>query len=100
MHTSIGFPSIREIPKRLDSGQEEISTASYGRKRWYSLYLPLDGPLRNRNIVRTVLRAEDWIALVSQLVEIRIIGPDIHGKFKLTHEAGAADKSSNPALNP
>src|SRR5262252_8651236 len=90
-----GFSRFCEVAKRLDSGQEEISAASDRGKRRYPPYLFLDGPLRNRQIVRTILGTEDGITLIPQLVEIRIIGPDIHGKLDLTDEAGTAHEGGN-----
>src|SRR5215470_17310094 len=87
---STGFSQAGEVAKRLDSGQEEISAAPYRRKPRYPTYLFLDGSLRNCQIVSTILSTEDRITLISQLVESRIVGPDIHGKLELSDEAGTA----------
>src|SRR5215469_5598468 len=99
-HSSAGLSHAGKVAKRLDSGEEEISAASYRRERGYPSNLFLDGPLRNRQIVRTILSAEDGITLIPQLVEVRIVGPHVHGKLELTDKAGTAHEGRNSPFYP
>src|SRR5262249_49412942 len=92
---STGCSHGGEVAQGLDSGQKKISAASYRGKRRYPPYLFLDGPLGNRQIVRPILSTEDWITFISQLVEIWIVRPDVHGKLELTDEAGTAHEGCN-----
>ena len=58
-----------------------------------------DGPLWDGHVVRAVMRADERIALVSELVKLRIVGPHVLREFELPDQAGAADKRGNASLD-
>ena len=54
-----------EVVKRFDTRKEEIAAAFYGCESGQALYLPSDGPLRDRHIVAAVLSADYRIAFIA-----------------------------------
>ena len=54
-----------EVAKRLDTREEEIGAAFYGRESRQALYLSSDRPLRDGHIVAAVLSADHRIAFIA-----------------------------------
>ena len=49
---------------------------------------------------RSVVRADDRVALIAQLVKVPIIYPDVLRELELPDEARADDEGGDPALDP
>ena len=74
----------REIPKRFETREKKISAAfhcSEGRQAGDFL---ADGPFGNLELERAVLRADDRIALVAELMKITVVNPYILRKLELS----------------
>ena len=80
---------MRQVPQRLESGQEEVGAAPHGGERRQALDLFPDRPLRDREVERAVLRADDRIALVAELVEVLVVHPHVLRELELADQAGA-----------
>ena len=85
----------REITESFDAGQEEIRAAPDRAKSRQSPDFFSNGSLRNGHVKSAILCAEYGITLVSQFMEVRIVGPHIHREFKLADKARAANESRN-----
>src|SRR4029453_11779828 len=59
-----------QVAERLEPGQEEVPSAPDGRERRDPGDPLPDRPFRDLEFERTVLRADDRIALVAELVEV------------------------------
>ena len=79
----------REVTESPYARQKEIGTTADRGKSWKSLDLLANGSLRDRHVKLAILCAEDGIALVSQFMKVRVVGPHIHRKFKLANETRA-----------
>src|SRR5258705_6971279 len=88
-----------EEPKRPDTGQEEIRAAANGGECGKPLDPLANGPLRYRHVIRPVVSTDDRIAFVVQVLELRIVDPDVHGEFELTNQTGATDEGRDPTLD-
>src|SRR5258706_11214810 len=89
----------RQVSECPDAWQKEVSPASYrGESRQASDLFP-NGPFGDGHIKRAVLGPEDGIALVPQLMKIRIIRPHIHRKLKLADKACATDERGDSSLD-
>ena len=58
-----------------------------------------DRPLGDGHVVRPVVRADDGIAFVTQLVEPGIVDPHVLRELELPDQAGAADKGRDAAFD-
>jgi hypothetical protein len=87
-----------QVSERFYARQKEVSAASDGCKSWQALDLFPDGPLWDGHVKSAVLRAENGIVLVSQLVKVWVVRPHIHRKFKLADEARTADERGDTSL--
>src|ERR1043165_1419926 len=90
------IPSAKESPcfsagceptQRLQSREKEVRAAAHGRERREARDLSANRPLRNLEFERSVLRANDRIPLVPELVEVPVVDPDVLRKFVLPDEA-------------
>ena len=54
-----------EVVKRLDTWEEEVGAAFYGRESRQALYLSPDRPLRDGHIVAAVLSADHRVAFIA-----------------------------------
>jgi hypothetical protein len=54
-----------QVAKRLDTREEEVGTALYGRESGQAPYLSSDRVLRDRQIVGAVLSADHGIAFIA-----------------------------------
>src|SRR5687767_3109291 len=99
---SFGVRSRSRCEKAQPSNawKEEIRSTAHGGERRESHELPAHGSLGNSQIERSVLRADDRVAFVLQLMEGRIVRPDDLRELELTDETCATDKGGNPAFNP
>src|SRR5438105_13055314 len=87
------------MAKGLDAGEEEVGAAPYrGERRQPFDYFP-DRPLRDFELQRPVLRADERITLVAELVKSPIIDPHVLRKLELADEAGATDEGSDPSFH-
>ena len=80
----MGIAEGREIPKRFEAREKEVSAAfhcSEGRQAGDFL---ADGSFRNFELERAVLRADDRIALVAELMKITVVSPYILRKLELS----------------
>src|SRR3974390_1640273 len=85
--------------ERPNAGQEEVRSASNCCEGRQALDFFSDLSLGAGHVERAILCSEDGIALIAQFVKIRVIHPDVHGKFELANEAGATDKGRDPTLH-
>ena len=54
-----------EVVKRLDTWEEEVGAAFYGRESRQALYLSPDRPLRDGHIIAAVLSADHRVAFIA-----------------------------------
>src|SRR5690348_6689071 len=87
------------MPQALQAWQEEILAAAAGRKRGQPLDRLAHRPLRNLVLEGAVVRADERIALVAELVKIPIVDPDVLRELELPHEARADDERGDTALD-
>src|SRR5207249_3693646 len=88
-----------EIAKGLQARQKEIRSAPHGSEsRQAGDFLPYRA-LRDLELQRPVLRADEGITLVAKFVKIPIIDPHVLRKLELADEAGATDKGSDPPFH-
>src|SRR6478672_374589 len=87
-----------QISERLDTWQKEVSAASDRGESGQALDLFPNRPLWDGHVKTAVLRTENRIVLVSQLVKVWVVRPHIHRKFKLADEARTAHESSDASL--
>jgi hypothetical protein len=76
----------REVLKRFDAWKEEVGTARYGRKSGQTLYPLADRTLWNCEVKRAVLQADHRIVLITELVEIRVVYPNVLNELELADE--------------
>src|SRR6478609_755325 len=69
---------VREMTQPADAWQKEICAASYRREGGDSGDLLSDRTLRDRQVERSILRADDRISFVLEPFEVRVVGPDVH----------------------
>ena len=86
-------------PSALMPGRKRCAAPQRGEGRQADNFLT-NGPLGDLELERSVVRANDRVALVSQLVEVPIVYPDVLREFELPDEARADDKGRYAALNP
>ena len=89
----------RQVPQRFETGQEEVSSASYGGESRQSLYRFTDWSLRDLELQRPILRANERITLIAKFVKIPIIDPHVLRKLELAKQAGTSNESSDPPFN-
>src|ERR1700722_1168334 len=88
------------MAKRLEAREKEIRAASQRGEGRQANDLLANGPLGNLELERSVVRANDRVALVAKLVEVPIIYPDVLRELELPDEACANDEGGDPALDP
>src|SRR4029077_4639356 len=88
----------RQMSERLDTRQKEVSTASDRGESGQALDLFPNSPLWDSHVKSAVLRTENGIVLVSQLVKVWVVRPHIHRKFKLANEARTAHERGDASL--
>src|SRR5262245_22718300 len=96
---SMSRAQVREVSKRLDAGQEEVGSASYGREGRQTGDLFPDRALRDLVLQRAVMVADDRISLIAELVETLVVGPDVLGELELADETRADHEGGDPALH-
>src|SRR5215831_16216353 len=77
----------REISERLDAREKEVGAASHGGEGGQAGDFFADRTLRDFVFERAVLGPDDRVALVTELVKIPVVGPDVLGEFELADEA-------------
>src|SRR5262245_10249620 len=87
--------TVGQEAKRPDSRQEEVGATLDCRKRGQALDLLFDRPLRNRHVVRAVVRADNRVPLVAKLLEFRIVDPDVLEELELADQAATAHECRN-----
>src|SRR6476620_9501193 len=88
----------REVSKRLDAREKEVSAASHGGEGRQAGDFFADWPLGDFVFERAVLSADDRVAFVAELVEIPVIHPDVLCEFVLPNEACADHERGDAAL--
>ena len=77
----------REIAQRLEAREKEVRAAfDRGEGRQADDFLA-NGPLGNLELQRSVVRADDRVAFVAELVKIAIIGPDVLRELELPNKS-------------
>src|SRR5262252_1207221 len=94
-----GTAERRQIPERLETGQEKVGSAFHGRKRRQTGDLFPDRALRNLVFERAVLISDDRVALVAELVKVLVVCPDVLSELELPDEARAAHESGDTAFH-
>src|SRR3954453_10189637 len=101
--SSFSWPLLRwaaaEESKRPDTGKKEVRPTPNRGERGQTLVPFANGAFRNCHIERAVVIADDRVALVVQILELRIVDPDVHRKFKLANQTRAADEGGDAALD-
>src|SRR4051794_35859033 len=87
----------REIPQGLQPGQKEIGAAFHAGESRQSLDRLSNRAPGNLELERPVVIADDGIALVAELVKIRIVRPDVLRELELTDEARADHEGRDAA---
>ena len=77
------------MTKGLESGKKKVCTATNRRECRQTLDRLADRPLRNLELERAVLRADERITLVTKLMKTPIIDPHVLRKLELANETGA-----------
>ena len=88
-----------EKPQRPDTGQEEVRAAANRGERRQTAKPLANRPLGNRHVERAVVGADDRVSLVVEVLELRIVDPDVHREFELANQAGTADERGDAALH-
>ena len=88
-----------QVSQRVDSRKEEICTSPNRGKGWEAHHLSADRPFRYGEIECTILATDQRVSLVSELVKIWIINPDILGELKLPHKACAENECCNSTVD-
>ena len=88
-----------KVPKRFNTRNEKVGSSPYCCEGGKALYLLSDGTLWNCKVKRAILGADHRIVLITELVEIWIVDPNVLDEFELTDEACADHKRRNPALD-
>src|SRR4030095_2667662 len=89
-----------QVAERLEPGQEEVCAAPEGRERRDSGDPLPDRSLRDLEFECTVLRADERIALVAELVEILVVDPHVLRELELANQACTEHERSDPAVHP
>src|SRR5262249_39819818 len=87
-----------EPAQRLEPRQKEVGTPAKRREGRQASNLPANGALRDLEFERSVVSSSEGVALVSELVEVTIVHPDVLRELKLPDEARADDECGEPAL--
>src|SRR5690348_18321697 len=88
-----------QVSECTDARQKEVSPAAYRCESRQASDLFSNGPFGDAYVKCAVLSPEDGIALVPQLMKIRIIRPHIHRKLKLTNQTCATDKRRDSSFD-
>src|SRR5262249_36303983 len=75
-----------EPAQRLEPRQKEVSTAAQGRKGREASNLPANGALRDLEFERSVVSPPKGVALITELVEVTIVHPDVLRELELPDE--------------
>src|SRR5947207_13792168 len=76
-----------QVLERLYTGQKEVSAASDGGASRQADDLFPNGPLWDGHVNSAVLCTVNRIALVSQFVNVWVVGPHLQRDFQLANEA-------------
>src|SRR6516165_498735 len=87
-----------EPAQRLQSRQEEVCSAAYGGKGREARDLPANRPLWDLEFECPVLRTDDRIPLIPQLVEVPVVHPDVLRELELPDETRADHERRDTAL--
>jgi hypothetical protein len=87
------------VLKRFDTRKEEVGAAFYGRECRKALYLLSNWTLWNREVKSAILGADHRIVLIAELVEIRIVDPNVLDEFELADKTCADHKRGNAAFH-
>ena len=88
-----------EKPQCLDAGKKEVGPATNRGERRKAPKPFADRPLGNRHVERAILRADDRVPLVVEILELRIVDPDVHRELELADQARAADERGDASLD-
>ena len=80
-------------------GRKKVRPAANRRKRGKTAKPFANGALGNRHVERAVVSADDRVSLVVEILELRIVDPDIHCEFELANQARAADERGDAPLH-
>ena len=99
----VGNPDLAaksgKVLKRFDAWKEEVGTALYGRESGQALYPLTDRALWNGKIKRAILCADHRIVLIAELVEIRVVCPNILNELELADETCADHERRDAAVD-
>ena len=88
----------REIPKRFEAREKEVGAALHGREGRQAGDLFANRSFGNLDFERAVLRADDRIALVAQLVKITVVSPYVLRELELSDQACTDDERRYAAV--
>src|SRR6185312_2602460 len=91
--------AARQEAQSADAGKEEVRAAAHCRKRRQAGQLPAHRPFGHRQVECAVLRADDRVTLVPELVKTRVVRPHVLRELELTHQACAPDECGNAAFD-
>src|SRR5947207_2864329 len=86
------------MTQSLQTWQKEVRAALDGRKRWQPLNCFANRPLRDFEFERSVVGADDRVALIAKFVEVFVVYPYVLREFELSDQAPANHKRRDPAL--
>jgi hypothetical protein len=87
------------VLERFDSREKKVGSAPHGGEGWQSGDFLADWTLGDFKFERTVLMADDRIAFITELVEVRPIRPNVLQELELTDKARAEHKRCDAALD-
>src|SRR5262245_47327728 len=89
----------REVTERPDAREKEVGAAFHRGKGRQTGDLLADRSLGNLEFERAVMCADDWIALVAELVKIAVVHPHVLGEFILADQTGADDERCDTSFD-
>src|SRR5215207_5824155 len=78
-----------QVPQRLQHRKKEVGPAPNGRERREASDALFDRTLRNLVLQCSILRPDDRIALIPELVKVLVVDPYVLGELELPDETGA-----------
>src|SRR5262245_35905198 len=87
-----------EVLQGLQTRPEEVRAAAHGRERGQSANHLSDRTLRDLVLERSVVRPDDGVSLVAELVEVLVVRPHVLRELELADEARADHEGRDPTL--
>ena len=97
---STDIVQCREVSKRLDAREKEVSAASHGGEGRQAGDFFADRTLGDFVFKRAILSADDRVAFIAELVKIPVVRPNVLRELELSNEARADHEGRNAALGP